>query len=409
MAAGEPSVRWLYVKPDNVRPNKTYCEPYPFWNDSQQQDGTSLVIHIFYQRNQGLYYWHGPVPESGAEASDSPGRINVTAVSQSSTPKEPSILHLSPDPAFPVRTKSEVHLVCKALFPHLDSWWGMWWTVDGSPLESCPDRHRFSSSSSNLLDSLGDRTEESVLVIRDFQTEDLQREINCSVANRRGNDTRRAELQQEALLPSVQVGCGLGAALVLMLLLFVIYHVFWLELLLIYRSWFHLSVKIKSACVCVCVNNKDYDVYISYARNSEDEYFVLSTLRCVLENTFGYSVCILDRDSLPGGVVNDDTLTFVARSRRLLVVVGPGYGRLGSQALLELKAGIDNMALGGHLRVILVQYRRVQRQGWVKELRRARVALTLIRWQGDKSKELTSRFWKQLQLELPVSSASRRQ
>lgn len=39
-------------------------------------------------------------------------------------------------------------------------------------------------------------------------------------------------------LPSVQVGCGLGAVLVLMLLLFVIYHVFWLELLLIYRSWF---------------------------------------------------------------------------------------------------------------------------------------------------------------------------
>lgn len=42
-------------------------------------------------------------------------------------------------------------------------------------------------------------------------------------------------------------------------------------------------------------------MYISYARNSEDEYFVLSTLRCVLENTFGYSVCIFDRDSLPGG------------------------------------------------------------------------------------------------------------
>lgn len=91
------------------------------------------------------------------------------------------------------------------------------------------------------------------------------------------------------------------------------------------------------------------------------------------------------------------------------MVVGPGYGRLGSQALLELKAGIDNMALGGHLRVILVQYRRVQRRGWVKELRRARVALTLIRWQGEKSRELTSRFWKQLRLELPVSSVRRRQ
>lgn len=189
-------------------------------------------------------------------------------------------------------------------------------------------------------------------------------------------------------------------------------------------------------CVCVCVDNKDYDVYISYARNSEDEYFVLSTLRCVLENHFGYSVCIFDRDSLPGGsksththtllqsythsdtppssllplfscapaAINDDTLTFVAKSRRLLVVVGPGYGCWGSQALLELKAGIDNMALGGHLRVILVQYQPIQRQGWVKELRRARVALTLVRWQGEKSKELTSRFWKQLRVELPVST-----
>lgn len=42
-------------------------------------------------------------------------------------------------------------------------------------------------------------------------------------------------------------------------------------------------------------------MYISYARNSEEEQFVLSTLRSVLENELGYSVCIFDRDSLPGG------------------------------------------------------------------------------------------------------------
>ena len=39
-------------------------------------------------------------------------------------------------------------------------------------------------------------------------------------------------------VPSVELGVGLGATLVLMLLLFIIYHVFWLELLLLYRSWF---------------------------------------------------------------------------------------------------------------------------------------------------------------------------
>lgn len=52
---------------------------------------------------------------------------------------------------------------------------------------------------------------------------------------------------------------------------------------------------------CVCADDKEYDVYISYARNSEEEQFVLSTLRRVLENELGYSVCIFDRDSLPGG------------------------------------------------------------------------------------------------------------
>lgn len=91
------------------------------------------------------------------------------------------------------------------------------------------------------------------------------------------------------------------------------------------------------------------------------------------------------------------------------MVISPGYASQGSQALLELKAGIDSMALGGYLRVILIQYKAVQRQGWVRELRRARVALAVVRWQGDESRELTSRFWKRLRVELPVRRVSSRE
>lgn len=104
--------------------------------------------------------------------------------------------------------------------------------------------------------------------------------------------------------------------------------------------------------------------------------------------------------------ITDETLSFVARSRRLLVVVSPGYASRGSQALLELKAGLDSMARGGHLRVILVQYRPVRGQGWVKELRRARMALALVHWRGDQSQQLTSRFWKKLRVELPLRERS---
>lgn len=66
------------------------------------------------------------------------------------------------------------------------------------------------------------------------------------------------------------------------------------------------SITSVSSAVCVSLHSqrsdgKEYDVYVSYARNAEEEEFVLLTLRGVLENEFGYKLCIFDRDSLPGG------------------------------------------------------------------------------------------------------------
>ncbi|XP_068601768.1 interleukin-1 receptor accessory protein [Brachionichthys hirsutus] len=387
MADSRPTVTWVFVKPE-----RSQCERYPFWERDREQVGTTLRVNLMKDRYQGLYYCTVRYQRGGTALSFT-RTINVTAVYPSTVSKKPSLINPSSEQSFSVRRGSEVRLLCKGVFPFLDSAWDIWWTVDGKTLDELPDP-RFSNINSWLKDSYGTRTEESVLVIEDFRAKDLDREYNCSVKNERGFQTRRARLQEEAPLPLLELGCGLGVTLLLLLLLFVTYHVFWLELLLLYRSCFGTDER--------QTDDKTYDVYISYVRNGEEEEFVLSTLRGVLENELGYSVCIFDRDSLPGGTITDETLGFVARSRRLLVVIGPGYARRGSQTLLELKAGIDTMALGGHLRVILVQYKPVRRQGWVKELRRAQVALTVVRWQGDKSTELTSHFWKRLRVELPV-------
>ncbi|KAM6931955.1 interleukin-1 receptor accessory protein isoform 1-T2 [Lycodopsis pacificus] len=383
MADGETKVTWSHR-----------CYKGPFVGNRQQK-GDRLQIHLMLGPYQGLYFCIVQYERTGRTLHFTRS-ISVTGVSPPHLPKYPSILHPGKDQVYPVRQNADVALVCTGLFPYLDSSWDIWWTVDGKTLDKL-DQRRFSKTNRQLQIVAGDRKEESVLLIQDLQAEDLHREYNCSVKNDEGFDTRRAQLQEEVALPSLELGCGLGVTLVLMLLLFVVYHVFWLELLLLYRSWFGTDER--------HTDDKEYDVYISYARNSEEEQFVLSTLRFVLENELGYSVCIFDRDSLPGGTITDETLGFVTRSRRLLVVVSPGYASRGSQALLELQAGIDSMALGGHLRVILVQYKPIQRQGWVRELRRARVALVLVRWQGDKSKELTSRFWKRLRVELPVRRA----
>lgn len=395
MANSTPTVTWVFQ-----RQNSKVCSQFPLPSSQSDMEvkGMSLQIHMMVKFFQGLYFCTVHYQRRG-QALSFTRVINVTAVSPPNLPKEPTILLPAKDYVFDVKQGEEARLVCRGDFPYLKSPWEIWWTIDGKTVEQL-NNPRFSKSNKNERDISGDRLEESVLVIQDVQPEDLKREFICSVRNDRGNDTRRAQLRLESSVPSLELGCGLGATLFLMLLLFIVYHVFWLELLLLYRSWFGTDER--------HTDDKEFDVYISYARNSEEEQFVLSTLRSVLENELGYSVCIFDRDSLPGGIITDETLSFVARSRRLLVVVSPGYASQGSQALLELKAGIDGMALGGHLRVILVQYRPVKRQLWVRELRSARVALALVRWQGDKSKELTSRFWKRLRVELPLRRNSAR-
>ena len=43
----------------------------------------------------------------------------------------------------------------------------------------------------------GDRLVDNRLVIKDFQSEDLNREYNCSVRNERGFETCRAQLEEE--------------------------------------------------------------------------------------------------------------------------------------------------------------------------------------------------------------------
>ncbi|XP_055082129.1 interleukin-1 receptor accessory protein-like isoform X2 [Periophthalmus magnuspinnatus] len=383
MADSLPTVTWVHLTKNKK------CDQFPIRSPERQVKGLSLQVHIMTEFFQGLYFCTVQYQRRG-RALTFTRVINVSAINDIGNL---TILQPTKDYVFNVKQDEEARLVCTALFPYLNTPWEMWWTIDGKTVEQFNDP-RFSKTARRLKEDYGDRTEQSVLIIQDFQRDDLNREFNCSVKNGWGNMTLRANLKLEVSLPSLELGCGLGVTLFLMLLLFIIYHVFWLELLLLYRSWFGTDER--------HTDDKEFDVYISYARNTEEEQFVLSTLRSVLENDLGYSVCIFDRDSLPGGTITDETLSFVARSRRLLVVISPGYVLRGSQALLELKAGIDGMALGGHLRVILVQYRPVKRQMWVRELRRARVALVLVRWQGDESKQLTSRFWKRLRVELPL-------
>ncbi|KAG8515815.1 Interleukin-1 receptor accessory protein [Galemys pyrenaicus] len=293
----------------------------------------------------------------------------------------------------------ELLIPCKVYFTFLkDSRNEVWWTIDGKKPEDTNIDVTVNESIS--LSQIEDETRTQILSIKKVTAEDLKRSYVCHARNAKGKVDRSAKVKQKVITPkyTVELACGFGATVLLVVILIVVYHVYWLEMVLFYRAHFGTDETI--------LDGKEYDIYVSYARNAEEEEFVLLTLRGVLENEFGYKLCIFDRDSLPGGIVTDETLSFIQKSRRLLVVLSPNYVLQGTQALLELKAGLENMASRGNINVILVQYKAVK-ETKVKELKRAKTVLTVIKWKGEKSKYPQGRFWKQLQVAMPVKKSSR--
>ncbi|XP_063350321.1 interleukin-1 receptor accessory protein isoform X2 [Pelmatolapia mariae] len=385
MSESAPKVQWYFVA-------HPVCDWYPFWDNDREQKGNSLQVHLMMEQYQGLYYCRVQYQRRN-QTLNFTRSINVTAILPLSLPKEPSIMNPTNDQIFTVKTGTEVRLVCRGQLPFvLDKpWREIWWTVDGKTLDKLPDR--FKQINRVVRDHFRDLTIESILVIQDFQSKDLKREFYCSVKNERGFDTRRAQLEEEVSLPTVELGCGLGVTLLLMLILFVVYHVFWLELLLLYRSWFGTDER--------HTDDKEFDVYISYARNSEEEQFVLLTLRRVLENELGYSVCIFDRDSLPGGNLSEAILQSMQRSRRLLFVLSPNFLAEKSFSLLECRLGLY---LENSLRasIIAVVYRSVSKLACVEVPQLRQATITTVTWRGTRSESRRSRFWLRLRLALPV-------
>ncbi|XP_077682602.1 interleukin-1 receptor accessory protein isoform X4 [Eretmochelys imbricata] len=313
-------------------------------------EGPTLIIGIVRSVYKGNYTCIVSYKENG-RTYNLTRTIRMKVVGSPAKAMPPQFSSPNEKIIYELEAGADLVLPCEVYFTFLkDSQTEVWWTVDGKNTDDITDM-KIKVSESVSTTELGHKDITRTLTISKVTPEDLKRNYTCHARNTRG------EVHQTAM-----VGMKDG---------------------------------------------KEYDIYVSYARNAEEEEFVLLTLRGVLENEFGYKLCIFDRDSLPGGIVTDETLSFIQKSRRLLVVLSPNYVLQGTQALLELKAGLENMASQGSIRVILVQYKAIKKSK-VKELKRAKTALTVIKWKGEKSKYPRGRFWKQLQVEMPVKKKTRR-
>ncbi|XP_066097424.1 interleukin-1 receptor accessory protein isoform X3 [Saccopteryx bilineata] len=386
--------------PSSVQPTITWymdCQKIEGFHNVVTQ-GMNLTFYLALISNNGNYTCVVTYPENG-RVFHLTRTLTVKVVGSPKDASPPRIHSPNDLVVYEKEPGEELLIPCEVFFTFLKgSHNEIWWTIDGKKPEDTSIDLKINESTHPTI--LEHETKIQILIIKKVTAEDLKRNYVCHAKNAKGEVDQPAKVKQKVVAPryTVELACGFGVTVLLVVILIVVYHVYWLEMVLFYRAHFGTDETI--------LDGKEYDIYVSYARNAEEEEFVLLTLRGVLENEFGYKLCIFDRDSLPGGIVTDETLSFIQKSRRLLVILSPNYVLQGTQALLELKAGLENMASRGNINVILVQYKAVK-ETKVKELKRAKTVLTVIKWKGEKSKYPQGRFWKQLQVAMPVKKSAR--
>uniref|UniRef100_A0A8C6WE71 Interleukin-1 receptor accessory protein-like 1 n=1 Tax=Neogobius melanostomus TaxID=47308 RepID=A0A8C6WE71_9GOBI len=252
-----------------------------------------------------------------------------------------------------------------------------------------------------------ERQEVSISLTIDALDEGDFGNYSCYVENSNGRRQANVQLAKKPeLMYTVELAGGLGAILLLLIFLVILYKCYRIEIMLFYRMHFG-SEDLDG-------DNKDYDAYLSYTKvdpdqwsqeTREEERFALEILPEVLEKHYGYKLFIPDRDLIPQEVTYiEDVARCVDQSKRLIIVMTPSYVVRRGWSIFELETRLRNMLVTGEIKVILIEcaeLRGIMNYQEVEALKHTIKLLTVIKWRGPGSNKLSSKFWKQLLYEMP--------
>ncbi|XP_009932864.2 interleukin-18 receptor 1 isoform X4 [Opisthocomus hoazin] len=152
-------------------------------------------------------------------------------------------------------------------------------------------------------------------------------------------------------------------------------------------------------------DGKEYDAFVSYLKDcvspsEEEREFALKVLPMILEEKFGYKLCIFERDVSPGGAVVDDIHSFIDKSRRLIIILSQNY--ISDNAIYELESGLHKALVERKTKIILIEYMPISDYSFLPESLSLLPSKRVVRWKKDKSLPVNSRFWKNLRYLMPA-------
>uniref|UniRef100_A0A8C9X2R2 Interleukin-1 receptor-like 1 n=2 Tax=Sander lucioperca TaxID=283035 RepID=A0A8C9X2R2_SANLU len=234
------------------------------------------------------------------------------------------------------------------------------------------------------------------LVFKKVSEEDLSKNYTCKLDSVSGHSSFvTINLAQKSSFSSLSLTLGISCVVVVIVVAVVLYMKLKMDITLFLRGTL--------CCYPSTSDGKSYDAFlICYKSNTdaglhEDDR---KELENVLEERFGYCLCLYDRDILPGKAVAEAVLDCIEQSRTVVLVPtspdpGPGSGLLSAihEALVERQT-----------RLVFIQTETtdVSRSGSSPEaLQLLGEAGDCVTWKGISSMQPSSSFWKQLRYYLP--------
>ncbi|XP_075576870.1 X-linked interleukin-1 receptor accessory protein-like 2 [Pelecanus crispus] len=387
-ASQEPDVVWYKE-----------CKP-KMWRSIVIQKGNTLLIQEVQEEDGGNYTcelkFEGKLIRRTVE-------LKVTALLTDKPPKPLFPMENQPT-VIDVQLGNPLTVACKAFFGFSGESGPMIYWMKGEKFIEELEGHIREGEVRLLREHLGEKEVELTLIFDAVEEADLAN-YTCHVENRNGRKHASVLLRKKDLIYKIELAGGLGAILLLLILLVTIYKCYNIELMLFYRQNFGGDE--------AADDNKEYDAYLSYTKvdpdaldcdNNEEEQFALEILPDVLEKHYGYKLFIPDRDLIPSGTYIEDLTRCVEQSRRLIIVLTPDYVLRRGWSIFEMENRLHNMLVSGEIKVILIECTELKGKvnyHEVESLKQTIKLLSVVKWKGPKSNKLNSKFWKRLVFEMP--------
>ncbi|KGL96707.1 X-linked interleukin-1 receptor accessory protein-like 2, partial [Charadrius vociferus] len=387
-ASQEPDVVWYKE-----------CKP-KMWRSIVIQKGNTLLIQDVQEEDGGNYTcelkFEGKLIRRTVE-------LKVTALLTDKPPKPLFPMENQPT-VIDVQLGNPLTVPCKAFFGFSGESGPMIYWMKGEKFIEELEGHIREGEVRLLREHLGEKEVELTLIFDAVEEADLAN-YTCHVENRNGRKHASVLLRKKDLIYKIELAGGLGAILLLLILLVTIYKCYNIELMLFYRQNFGGDE--------AADDNKEYDAYLSYTKvdpdaldcdNNEEEQFALEILPDVLEKHYGYKLFIPDRDLIPSGTYIEDLTRCVEQSRRLIIVLTPDYVLRRGWSIFEMENRLHNMLVSGEIKVILIECTELKGKvnyHEVESLKHTIKLLSVVKWKGPKSSKLNSKFWKRLVFEMP--------